>query len=138
MKNNVLLILFFNLILWITPVESSALTDHDPLTNYSAYGNTLSVIVDMGIPVEVEDIMYIRHGDGNAIMPGDRYEIYYWHNTDWVLHSYHVASDIYLDVCGLLSDGLYFVKGLSRGIQDRIFTVGQKQENYYLVLGNEE
>ena len=58
------------------PCNTSVLSDRDPLTNYSAEGNILKEFVDFGNPVMVDKIGYVRRGDGNAIIPGDSYEIY--------------------------------------------------------------
>lgn len=106
------------------PCNTSVLSDRDPLTNYSAEGNILKEFVDFGNPVMVDKIGYVRRGDGNAIIPGDSYEIYYWEDSrEWVFHSRHTASDIFLDIQNIPSGTLYYIKGLSRGVQHRIFSI---------------
>ena len=65
--------------------------------------------------------MYMRRGDGNAIVPGDEYEIYYWHDSKRNLHTSVMANDVYLSVSGLPAGSLYYIKGVSRGMQNRIF-----------------
>ena len=107
---------------FVKPLEVNSLVDGDPLTNYSPHGDELLDVVDLGEPVVIEEIMYIRRGDGNAIMPGDKYEIYYWHESKWNLHLATTADNVYLDISGLPSGALYYIKGLSRGNQSRIFT----------------
>jgi hypothetical protein len=108
----------------LEPCNVSALSDRDPLTNYSAEGNVLKEFVDFGNPVMVNKIGYVRRGDGNAVIPGDSYEIYYWEDSrEWVFHSRHTASDIFLDIQNLPSGTLYYIKGLSRGVQHRIFSI---------------
>ena len=98
------------------------LTDRDPLTFYSADSSGCGWCFDFGKPVSIDHISYIRRGDGNAVMPGDRYIIYYWDGTDWIRHSEHEAEDIYIDVRDLPAGALYYIKGISRGAQNRIFT----------------
>lgn len=107
---------------WIRPANESSLTDGDPLTNHRAKGLQMNGYADMGKPVFVDEVLYIRRGDGNPILPGDEYEVYYWDDSRWNLHSHVVADDIFIDVKGLPSGALYYIKGLSRGVQTRIFT----------------
>ena len=106
----------------LKPVNFSYLADGDPLTNYCAEGDVLNEYLDFGQQVTVEKLAYIRRGDGNPILPGDEYEVYYWDDSRWNLHSHVVADDIFIDVKGLPSGALYYIKGLSRGVQTRIFT----------------
>lgn len=108
----------------LKPVMNDALTDYDPLTYYSADGHILKEYIDFGKPVEIDRVQYVRRGDGNAIIPGDCYQIFYWGNDgEWVHHSSHIASDIFIDVKNLPSGTLYYIKGLSRGVQHRIFSI---------------
>ena len=107
----------------VSPLMGSALSDGDPLTNYGADGWTMAGYLDFGKPVAVERVAYVRRGDGNAVMPGDEYEIFYWADDGWKHHSSHIPDDIYIDVSGLPSGTLYYIKGLSRGVQHRIFSI---------------
>lgn len=106
----------------ITPALTTELTDGDPLTNYKAVGDSLIQIIDLGEPVMLKEIAYIRRGDGNAIVPGDSYEIYYWDQGRWNLHKRVVAEDIFINISELPYGSLYYIKGISRGEQARIFT----------------
>ena len=106
----------------ITPALTTELTDGDPLTNYKAVGDSLIQIIDLGEPVMLKEIAYIRRGDGNAIVPGDSYEIYYWDQGRWNLHKRVVAEDIFINISELPYGALYYIKGISRGEQARIFT----------------
>lgn len=106
----------------IYPVTASSLNDNDMLTNYSAEGAKLKEHIDFGSPVSINHISYVRRGDGNAIMPGEQYDIYYWADAKWNHHSSHTAKDIYLDVTDLPSGTLYYIKGYS-GQRYRIFTI---------------
>ena len=76
---------------------------------------------DFGKPVSLETIAYIRRGDGNTICPGDEYELRYWQDGGWKLHDRKKAERIYVDFDSVPLGGLYYVKGISRGEQNRTF-----------------
>ena len=99
----------------------SNLYDGDPLTNYRVVGNENAGYIDYGEPVVMDHISYVRRGDGNAIVPGDKYIIYYWNDSKWVLHSEYIADDVKLCLKGIPSGALCYIKGVSRGRQNRIF-----------------
>lgn len=92
---------------FVKPLGVNTLVDGDPLTNYSPKGDALLDFIDMGGSVSLSEILYIRRGDGNAIVPGDAYEIYYWHDSKWNLHAAVIADDVCLDISGLPSGALY-------------------------------
>ncbi len=99
----------------------SAMVDGDPLTYFSARGMQYSGAIDFMKPVRFDRAAYIRRGDGNAVCPGDNYEIYYWNNAEWQLHTTCTASEIFLNINSVPADGLYFIRS-SRGSSQRIFT----------------
>lgn len=104
------------------------LFDGDPLTYYSVSDTCSIGYIDFGRPIYLDHVSYIRRGDGNAITPGDEYEIYYWDKGKWILHSKEIAKDIYIDVSNIPYGALYYIKGLSRGVQNRIFTWDEENE----------
>lgn len=104
------------------------LFDRNPLTNFKAGRMNCSAYVDFGRPVKMDHVSYIRRGDGNAIVPGDRYEIYIWRDSGWVLHSEYVADDVKIDVTDIPAGALCYVKGMSRGVQNRIFRYDCKKK----------
>ena len=79
----------------ISPVSKCTLTDGDLLTNYSAEGTKLKGYIDFGKPVHMDRVSYVRRGDGNAIMSGEDYEIFYWEDSRWKHHSSHTAVGIH-------------------------------------------
>ena len=109
------------------------LIDGDPLT-YRALGNVDEprwVGFDFKEPVSISKIAYIRRGDGNDICPGDEYELYYWLDGKWQLHAKQTAETVYLDFADVPSGGLYYIKGLSRGLQNRTFIYKNDQVIWY-------
>jgi len=97
------------------------LYDKDPLTNFSAEGDLYKGAFDFGKSVTIEHISFIRRGDGNAIMPGDSYQLFIWSDNRWKLHSEYLATDVKLEVKNIPDGALCYIKGLSRGVQNRIF-----------------
>ena len=98
--------------------------DGDPLTYYSAKREDPSGVFDAGKPVTLDHISYIRRGDGNAIVPEDTYRVSWWNGKGWIVHCEVEAKDIELQIEDIPADKLYYVEGLSRGVQNRIFLCG--------------
>lgn len=100
----------------------SYIIDGDPLTYYSADRDDPSGVLDAGKPVMLGHISYIRRGDGNAIIPGDLYRVSWWNGKGWTVHCEVEAKDIELQIEDIPADKLCYIEGLSRGVQNRIFT----------------
>ena len=98
------------------------MVDGDPLTYCTARRNEPSGVLDAGEPVMLNHVSYIRRGDGNAIVPGDAYRISWWNGKDWKVHCEVTADDVELQVKDIPGNAIYYVEGLSRGVQNRIFT----------------
>ena len=98
--------------------------DGDPLTYYLAKREDPSGVFDAGKPVTLDHISYIRRGDGNAIVPGDLYRVSWWNGKGWAVHCEVEAKDIELQIEDIPADKLYYIEGLSRGVQNRIFLCG--------------
>lgn len=107
------------------------ISDGDPLSYMTVLGTTRWVGFDFGRPVAVDTIAYIRRGDGNAICPGDEYELYYWADNAWKLHQHKRAERVYLDFDRVPAGGLYYIKGLSRGEQNRVFVYENDEAVWY-------
>lgn len=100
----------------------SYIIDGDPLTYYSADRDDPSGVLDAGKLVMLGHISYIRRGDGNAIIPGDLYRVSWWNGKGWTVHCEVEAKDIELQIEDIPADKLCYIEGLSRGVQNRIFT----------------
>jgi hypothetical protein len=102
--------------------EKEVVFDRDPLSYYDALEPTGSWVgMDFGEAVEIEKISYTPRGDGNDITPGDIHEVLYWDNG-WVSLGTQIATDIKLTYKDVPAGVLYWVRNLSRGQQERIFT----------------
>lgn len=98
--------------------------DGDILTGFG--GNTPDgnwVGLKLSKPVSVSRIKYIGRNDGNGIEKGDKYELYYWNsNGSWDLIASHTAIDNILHIDGIHPGGLYILKDITKGVEERIFT----------------
>ena len=106
----------------------SYVIDGDPLTYYSAKRENPSGVLDAGKPVTLDHISYIRRGDGNAIVPEDTYRVSWWNGKGWTTHCVLDAEDVYVRINDIPADKLYFIEGLTRGVQNRIFTYAEDAE----------
>ncbi|UKK53723.1 RICIN domain-containing protein [Prevotella sp. E2-28] len=74
-------------------------------------------------PTFVSRIKYIGRNDGNCVEMGDTYELYYWSaNGDWELLGSKKATSNYLQFTNIPSGGLYILKDVTKGVEERIFT----------------
>jgi hypothetical protein len=103
--------------------------DGDPLTLFdSKYSVGGWVGLDFGKPVKIDHISYTPRGDGNDITPGDIYEFLYWSDDHWISLGKQEATDIKLAYENVPMNTIYWVRNLSRGRDERIFTYeGGKQ-----------
>lgn len=73
-------------------------------------------------PETVARLRYIPRNDGNCIEVGDEYELFYWHNGQWASSGKQKATENVLKYENIPSGGLYVLKNLSKGHEERIFT----------------
>ena len=84
-------------------------------------GNWVGLQLDQ--PVQVARIRYIGRNDGNCVEVGDEYELYYWSdNGRWELLGSKKATSNSLLFRGIPSGGLYILKDITKGVEERIFT----------------
>ena len=95
--------------------------DGDPLTLFNTVPSRGWVGVDFGKSVRIDKISYTPRGDGNDITPGDKHELLYWDNR-WVSMGQQTPVDIKLIYDSIPSNTIYWVRNLSRGTNERIFT----------------
>ncbi len=53
--------------------------------------------------------------------PGDLYRVSWWNGKGWTVHCEVEAKDVELQIEDIPADKLYYIEGLSRGIQNRVF-----------------
>ena len=106
-----------------------AVFDGDPLTFFDApEPNGTWVGLDFGKPVKIDHISYTPRGDGNDVTPGDMHELLYWSGKQWISLGKREADDIVLTYENVPVNTVYWIRNLSRGKDERIFTYeGGKQ-----------
>ena len=84
-------------------------------------GNWVSLELEK--PTQISRIKYIGRNDGNCIEIGDDYELYYWSTDgDWELLGSQKATSNALHFSNIPSGGLYILKDITKGVEERIFT----------------
>lgn len=97
--------------------------DGDLLTYFDApFGKGTWVGLDFGKPVNISHFFYYPRGDGNAIQPDDIYELLYWDNRGWNSLGKKRATSPTLVYDNVPSGGIYLLRDLTRGHEERIFT----------------
>ena len=87
--------------------------------------------MDFGRPVALERIVYTARGDGNTIDIGDTYELFYWNGQGWSSLGKQEAANICLRFRNVPSGGLYWLRDLSKGKEERIFTYEQGRQVWW-------
>lgn len=95
--------------------------DNDPLTALWAEGDDYWAGYDFGEPISIDRISYIRRSDGNDILPGAEYELFYWSENHWVSLGRQTAKDVYLAYNEAPIHALFYIKCHSYGKDNRIF-----------------
>lgn len=116
--------------LWDLPDRTKEkVFDGDILTFHEAANpDTSWVGMDFGRPVKMNHIYYVGRGDGNSIEKGDEYELMCWKNGTWESVGRMTADGPSLPFEGVPAGGLYLLKDLTKGHDERIFTFeGGKQ-----------
>ena len=97
--------------------------DDDILTSFDApRGENCWVGVDFGKPVRLDHIIYYGRGDGNSVELGDTYGLYYWNGERWECIGKKKASHPYVVFHGVPTGGLYLLRDLTKGYDERVFT----------------
>lgn len=97
--------------------------DGDILTGFGAYspdGNWVGL--EFATPISFSKIRYIGRNDGNCIEIGDHYVLYYWGNNQWICLGEKTAEKNKLLFEKVPSEGLYIIKDVTKGVEERIFT----------------
>jgi hypothetical protein len=70
----------------------------------------------------VKQIMFCPRNDTNGMMPGLEYELLYWDGQGWVSLGEQTASNYWLTINGAPENALFWLRCLSGGKEERIFT----------------
>lgn len=83
-------------------------------------------------PTPISRIRYIGRNDGNCVERGDRYELYSWNVEGyWELIGSQTATDNNLHFHNVHSGGLYILKDVTKGVEERIFTYEKNKQIWW-------
>jgi len=106
--------------------------DNNPLTYFDAPTPSGSWVgMDFGVPVAMDKIFYVPRGDGNCVTLEHRYLLLYWKDGAWIRTDERTATDIKLIYENLPSNTLYWLRDLTEGIEERIFTYENRKQVWW-------
>ena len=108
-----------------TTTNKYSVFDGDPLTYYDMPRSIANpwTGMDFGKPVDIATIKYLPRNDDNNIRPGDVYELVYWSNGSWCPLGRKVAEGNSLPFDNVPINALLLLHDLSRGKEERPFTM---------------
>lgn len=89
-----------------------------------------SVGLDIGEPKRISRIVYFPKNDGNFVVPGDEYELYYF-DKSWCLAGSLIADDYKLVFPEVPYGSILLLRDLSKGIEERIFTYTHGKQQWW-------
>jgi hypothetical protein len=95
--------------------------DNNEVTFYDARGDNVWVGMDFGKEKQIGKIKFIARTDYNVIVKGNLYELYYW-DDEWVALGQKKAMSNVLTYKNVPSGALYYIRNLTEGVEERIFT----------------
>jgi len=98
--------------------------DGDPLTSYQCDWNDQGWAgLDFGKPMNLAYFRYLPRNDDNFIKEGEEYELFYWENYQWnSLGKQTGTSKQYLEYTNVPTNALFWLRNLTKGKEERIFT----------------
>lgn len=109
-----------------------AVFDGDPLTFYDAAEASGSWVgLDLEVPRAVTGLRYLIRNDDNAVRPGDRYELVYWDDGEWVSLGEQTADRTELKYEDVPSGALFLLHNHTRGKEERPFTYENGQQVWW-------
>lgn len=104
----------------IVDAKNHAVTDGNPLTNISLFDNPL--IIQFNEPVYIDKIVCLPRNDGNGVYPNNLYELLYHDVNGWQSLGVKEGNNFYLEYENVPKNALYWLRNLTTGIEERIFT----------------
>ncbi|MEG2790910.1 MAG: hypothetical protein RSA98_04900 [Odoribacter sp.] len=107
---------------------ASLLFDDDPLTMTIVK----QVKMDFEKPVAFSQIRYLGRNDGNGIYSNNKYELFYYDFPNgWHSMGIKKAKDDHIIYDDLPTGGLYWLRNLTTGKEERIFTLTKGQIRFW-------
>lgn len=108
---------------------SNAAVDGNPLTNISL--NDRNFLIDFEIPVTIDKLVCLPRNDGNGIYPDNIYELFYYDLGGWQSFGMKEGNNFYLEYDNVPRNALYWLRNLTTGIEERIFTYENNQITFW-------
>ena len=107
--------------------------DGDPLTSYQCDWNDYGWVgLDFGKPINIDYFRYLPRNDDNFIKEGEEYELFYWENYRWnSLGKQTGTSKQYLEYANAPTNALFWLRNLTKGHEERIFTYENGQQVWW-------
>ncbi|MDR2408171.1 MAG: discoidin domain-containing protein, partial [Bacteroidales bacterium] len=106
--------------------------DNNPLTyNYAPKDSVGWVGMDFGKPVSISRIIYIPRSDGNGVLFGNEYELFYWDKDAWQSLGRKTTSGVRLIYENCPSDALFLLHNHTEGKEERIFTYENGEQKWW-------
>jgi len=113
--------------------EAENVFDGDPLTSYQCvWGEVGWVGLDFGKPTVIDHFRFLPRNDDNFIKEGEEYELFYWENYQWnSLGKQTGTSKQYLEYANVPTNALFWLRNLTKGKEERIFTYENGQQIWW-------
>ena len=108
------------------------LIDGNRISFFSRDWNKESFVgFDFGRPYRISKIIYHPRSDDNGIVPGEKYELFYWDNEWKSLGQQEGGNDKTLEYYNVPKNLLFRLHNLTRGQENRIFIYEQGKQIFY-------
>ncbi|HKJ43298.1 MAG TPA: hypothetical protein VKA27_14470, partial [Sunxiuqinia sp.] len=85
---------------------------------------------DFGSRQQIDRIKFCPRNDTNCIIPGYEYELFYW-DKKWISAGKKIARDYRLKYENIPSGTIYWLKCLTKGKEERIFTYENGKQDWW-------
>ena len=79
------------------------------------------ITIDMGKPVNIDEIVFYSRNDDNYVIPDNDYELLYY-DHGWQSLGIKHSTGYWLDYANVASNALYVLRNKTKGKEERIFT----------------
>lgn len=110
--------------------ELAAICDNNTGTYYAAEARNAFIGLDFGKEASIDKIMYAPRTDGNGIIPGEEYELFYW-DKKWMSLGRKTAGEFYLGYAGVPGNVLLLLHNHTKGVEERVFTYENNEQVWW-------
>lgn len=113
-----------------TQQDLAAICDNNIDTYYTGEAQNAYVGIDFGKEVCINKIVYAPRTDGNDIIPGEEYELFYW-DKKWISLGRKIADNYYLEYDRVPDNALLLLHNHIKGVEERIFTYEKEEQIWW-------